>query len=501
MNDFDTIRFGAGDGTAVAIGSGVALLAAAADHPAVATVVAAFRDGLPLEELIERLSSLGLRSLPPFALARRDADAIHVLQRGAVGVRVIADDGNVTVFERSLAASWREEVVPTATELHLSLGADQTSTHWCTRGVVPAGSVAWVASTTPDRLAESSAAAAAQPLSAPSFVAPAAPEPEPEPAAASDAASAEPQDLVEEPATAAAVETPDTEMPEPPAAAEAPTSDEPVDADPSLTVVEPAAEVPPPPVAPASAGADEADDLDFRNLLDHTVYHRAEDAAVRPAPGGALLTPPTAEPASAPLDPRADATRTWAEPPVPGGPSAAADDDPDHDGHTVARPRGGKATVPVPTTDTSGRVQAVRCPSGHHNPPAATTCRVCAAPITDRTQVLLDRPTLGVLRFSTGEVVTLDGPVVVGRTPTIATIDGATPTRVAIDNSELSRNHAVIQIDEWYVHVADQGSTNGTKVMSPGRPPQVGRPQEKIQIAPGAVVDLGGVVTFRFDAE
>ncbi|MEQ1701397.1 MAG: FHA domain-containing protein, partial [Ilumatobacteraceae bacterium] len=119
--------------------------------------------------------------------------------------------------------------------------------------------------------------------------------------------------------------------------------------------------------------------------------------------------------------------------------------------------------------------------------------------IHDRTPVAIPRSTLGVLRFSTGEQVSIEGPIVIGRTPAVAEVDGERAVQIAIDNSELSRTHATVHVVDWFVYVADNGSTNGTRVIAPGMTPETCRLQDRIQITPGTVVDLGGVVTFRFD--
>ena len=111
----------------------------------------------------------------------------------------------------------------------------------------------------------------------------------------------------------------------------------------------------------------------------------------------------------------------------------------------------------------------------------------------------IPRPPLGLLRFSTNQVVDVEGPIVIGRMPPTGPIDRSQPEVVAIDNSELSRFHALVTVDDWFVYVADQGSTNGLSVTAPGREPVTCRAHEPMQLQPGSVVNLGGVVTFRFD--
>ena len=53
--------------------------------------------------------------------------------------------------------------------------------------------------------------------------------------------------------------------------------------------------------------------------------------------------------------------------------------------------------------------------------------------------------------------------------------------------------------DASRVYVADQGSTNETSVIAPGRVPVTCRAYERVLVPPGAVVNLGGALTCRFD--
>jgi hypothetical protein len=181
------------------------------------------------------------------------------------------------------------------------------------------------------------------------------------------------------------------------------------------------------------------------------------------------------------------------------GPGATMDaEDPDHDGHTVIRGRSGRGAFPEERPPTG--VEAIRCPSGHLNPPTHGLCRLCGEQIVDRAAVVTAPPLLGVLRFSDDRVVTLDRPVVIGRAPPPSAIDGCTPALVEIDDSTLSRFHAAVTTDGWDVFVTDQGSLNGTSVASPDGSTVLCEPYERTPLTVGAVVDLGGVVTFRFDA-
>jgi hypothetical protein len=184
----------------------------------------------------------------------------------------------------------------------------------------------------------------------------------------------------------------------------------------------------------------------------------------------------------------------------PDAKSEARPSDPDHDGHTEIRRPSSASVASAPVAAVQGpTVHACTCPTGHLNPVTQVRCRQCDEEIVDRASVTVPRPRIGVLRFSNNETVDLDGPVAIGRMPPDEPIDGVRPRVVAIDNSELSRFHALIEVDDWLVYVLDQGSTNETSVIAPGRAPITCRAHDRVLVPLGAVVNFGGVITCRFD--
>ena len=64
-------------------------------------------------------------------------------------------------------------------------------------------------------------------------------------------------------------------------------------------------------------------------------------------------------------------------------------------------------------------VLAVLCPAGHPSPPHAGTCRTCGREIPPQQPFPTPRPSLGVLRISTGGSVPLDRGVLLGRAPRV----------------------------------------------------------------------------------
>jgi FHA domain len=150
-------------------------------------------------------------------------------------------------------------------------------------------------------------------------------------------------------------------------------------------------------------------------------------------------------------------------------------------------------------------VPALVCPAGHVNPPSEADCRKCGATLPNDS-VVAPRPALGVLRLSTGDVVTLDRGVVIGRSPRTDFADVAgrqRPHAVSLPSAggDISRTHLRVTLDGWHVLVTDLDSTNGTLVALPGRDPEQLRPGEPVPIRPGTVVTLADGIDFRYEAD
>ena len=495
MGDSPMVRFGSGEGTAIIIGTGAALVVAGSTSPAVVVIESGLSAAQPLEQIMTDLSSVGFALLPSFAIAIADGASIHFVHRGNVTVHVVALDESISTFSNPSIMTWREEVVDSVAEVRVEIdGAAPGTPFWIGGGLVPAARLIWPLAASKNDIAwPPGLARRSIPVSPATLV---------EPSLLSAAAEKD-VSPIEVLAGAPTVEL------RPPGHG--------VSATPFLTA----------PVGMAAGG--EADDLDFSNLVHHTVFRHVEDAAVRvaesadedhqpliPSNGPSDIPAPLHSEQGSSVTIMPDRTDLSAEPSMISGVPLLAglprpvtplgnsipDDDPDHDGHTVARPRKKQtrpASLPALSISVRPPVQAVRCGSGHLNPPNAQACRVCGTPIVDRSSFVTPRPSLGVLRFSTSQTVALDGPILIGRNPPPGQkVDGEVAEAVAIDNSELSRFHAAVHVTEWYVYVADQGSTNGTIVRVPGKPDQTLRPYEKVQISPDMIIDLGGAVTFQY---
>ncbi len=149
-------------------------------------------------------------------------------------------------------------------------------------------------------------------------------------------------------------------------------------------------------------------------------------------------------------------------------------------------------------------VLAVLCPQGHTNAPHASHCRVCGEAIPPQQATEVARPALGVLTLTTGDSVDLDRGVLLGRSPKVAPDipEAHRPhlVRVPSPDNDISRNHAEIILDGWYVLLQDLGSTNGTTLTLPGQDPIRLRPHEQTPIEPGAVFTLAEQVSVTFEA-
>lgn len=147
-------------------------------------------------------------------------------------------------------------------------------------------------------------------------------------------------------------------------------------------------------------------------------------------------------------------------------------------------------------------VVAAICPAGHLSPAYAGLCRVCRQLLPPQQPFEVPRPPLGVLRMSTGDTITLDRGVIMGRNPHLPSgYRGEQPHLVKLTDpgKDVSSQHLEVSLDYWHVSVKDLGSTNGTEVILPGETPQQLRAHDPITIEPGTRVILAGVMEFLFE--
>jgi pSer/pThr/pTyr-binding forkhead associated (FHA) protein len=108
----------------------------------------------------------------------------------------------------------------------------------------------------------------------------------------------------------------------------------------------------------------------------------------------------------------------------------------------------------------------------------------------------------GLIRVSTGQVVTLDRTVIIGRRPRSTRASGANlPHLIAVDSpqQDISRSHLEIRPEGDTVVVIDLHTTNGSTLLRPGADPIRLHPGEQTLVLSGDVVDLGDDVKVAFE--
>jgi hypothetical protein len=490
-------RYAPGRWQAVVTDGHICLLPPDVDPDTVVALWSAVREGAGLTAQLQLLLAGGLDALPPFALVALERERVHVVVRGDVEVHVDGDEPRTVRGRR--VATWQEDVIDGAGAVVvrvLDAGTGTDARLPVLSAVVPADVVAVDLRSGGGRsvAAEGDAVPAAAPVAAPA----------PEPVAAERApervdAERAPEPVAAVPAPEPAVRPEHVVDPEPEAAVDPEPA---VDPDPR-PVVRPAwapvardaqqaaAEAGPsssvgrqsngaaatPPVRVALAAAPTtADGLED---LEHTVLHAATDTSVglpladvagSPAsavPGPAAVPAPEVLPGATPAPAAAE------DQPASSSPHAA-EDDADHDGTTVLSSDVVALRRQLPDWAGDGVPGPLAVPAA-------------------------DRPAPAKIRLSSGLVVSLTRPVLLGRAPQVSRVSNREMPRlvtVASPRQDISRTHAEVRMDGDDVLVTDLRSTNGVLLLRQGHGPQRLHPGEPTVVEPGVSVDLGEGVTF-----
>lgn len=393
-----------------------------------------------------------LSAIPPFALAVAEAGGIRVAVRGAVSVIVDGVDGAQEVSGGSVA-TWSERFVAGAARVTIAAGMTGED------AVVPLRSGVARADLVVVTVGAASPSAAAAPALAAAL--------------ADDQAEADvelplpevvPADATEPPAADAAAPLAAVGASSPSPAADGPPSDvtaaepPPVDAPPappSPPLVAPELPAPPPaPPVPTTgpiAGVGDTLGPAMTTVLPEAPEEHemiwGETIARSPRPALSAQTPSAPE----------------AQPAARGG---------DHDG----------ATISVVEARALRDVERAQFESTDGVPPR--------------------RPSRGRILLSTGEVVELERPVVIGRRPKSTRTSGAElPTLVAVDSpqQDISRSHVEIRAEGDHVLVTDLDTTNGTLLHRVGQTPVRLHPGEPTMVVTGDSLDLGDGVIVTFE--
>ena len=420
--------------------TGCVALPGEADSATVAALWTSLRDGAGIAELLTVLLRPGIAAVPPFALVDVQGSTVHAVVRGDVVVEVTGSEGSRTLSGARMT-TWSESVLAGVRGLVVRMPEADDAEDGAT---VPIESgVVRAGRLVLDLTSAAQAAPSTDTAAHGTRV-----------ARQDDHAAATPGPV---PAPVPILE-PDT-GPDAPAAPSPAVS-------PALSVVRPHV---PHPLDAAERSAEE----ESRPAWPRVRPLRPESVPLAPEPAGHA-----AEEADEAVEAVADRT----DPLVTGFGTEAAQDGEDgegqdHDGLTVL----------------SSDVVALR----RQLPEWAGDAVPSLAVPTPRT------PPPAKLVLSTGLVVSLNRPVLLGRAPQVTRVSNNEIPRLvtlASPNQDISRTHAEVRMDGEDVVVTDLRSTNGVLLLRQGAGPQRLHPGEPTVVEPGVVVDLGEGATFLVEA-
>jgi hypothetical protein len=471
---------------------GFVVLGSETPHTLAARIRTLVADGRGLGGVIEALTSAygtSLTAIPPFGVALAEGDAVRIAVRGD-----IAFDVEATSSERVSGAgvtTWNERLVSGVVRVVFAPEDSLPAELPVNDAVVLASVVTWdaaaasasssaveaksasAASARVASVAPGDSAAAAEPVVEP------APDPEPDPLAV-----AEP---VPDPLAA----------PEPEAA---PARSR------SARVSNPLAVPAPEPVAapkPAGAKRGGAKPETAEQPVAAAGAPRAEAPLDAPASGEAVGAAPPPE-ATGLIDSRAVLSLT--ETLIPAD-STIVRTDRDAGGTPQGAPvvRAGDAASPAPPIPGDHDGETISLAQARALKAAAGESPSAAVPVSPFTSPLAPPrpPAPGQVRLSTGQVVTLDRTVVIGRRPRSTRVSGTDlPHLVAVDSpqQDISRSHVELRVEGESIVATDLRTTNGTTLLRAGSEPMRLHPGEGSVVVPGDVLDLGDGITVAIEA-
>ena len=459
-----------GEWFAVVTDGSVAILPATTDLGLVADVWTSLRDGARLTEQLQMLLRGGIEALPPFALVSVEGGQVHAIVRGAVEVEVESPAGRRTLSAAAVS-TWAEEIIADASTVTVRtpglVGSSTESSLPVLAAVVRAAGVRVELRPSPADAVPGPGVVTAVPEPKPAL--------EPEQHVVPEQRIAPVPMPVPEPAPVPEPEPEPAPVPEPaPEPARTPDPEpEPVPADLGdleYTLLQPTASS----LAGWNGSGAHALSAPGPAGIGGSGLHRAPVPPVPPAEpavqGDVVHVGAPAEPApvaSAPVEPAPTEF-------MHGGPGPEAVD---HDGMTVL------------SSDVVALRQQLPAWVGDAMPgPLAVP--------TPRT------PAPAKLLLSSGLVVSLNRPVLLGRAPQVSRVSNSAIPRLvtlASPNQDISRTHAEVRMDGEDVLVTDLRSTNGVLLLRQGAGPQRLHPGEPTAVEPGVVVDLGEGVTFTVE--
>ena len=412
-------------------------------------------DDAPLDDILDELSSTGLKALPDFGLAQVEGSALRVVARGRTTISAELTSGSTHEIDPSGVRTWIEELVEDVAAITItlpSLDEDAATpggeTFAVLAGSVPASSLSRRYDAADDHadVAESGAGWSA---------------------GASQAGTGTPSPMS---TSVSAVE--DEPAPSP---------------DVELELV---ADIDEPAATPGDSWfEDQAGDASAIIPPQPTI--EGDEPSV-PAPIDITADP-------VPDDPRpADPQPASPQPPPPGAsPSGPPPSGPGAGGAPPHVPPS-DATVVVGPDDGPTRGPASSIFDDDFDDRAAVSAGVAPGDLqadADNTAMPSnDAPVYGVLAFSNGERIDVDRAILIGRNPKVAgAVEGGLPHIMKFDGpgQGLSRTHAEVRVEGGEVLIEDLQSTNGTEVQLPGQQRRRLRGGEPFVIVTGTLIDFG----------
>jgi FHA domain len=516
--------------------------------------------GAGVDDLLERMSSTGLRSLGSFAMAQFEDSGVRVVVRGSGAIEIAGSKKNRQIVASGVR-TWVEDFLPGTPDLSLRLGrpAEGELPFRVVHGLVPADLLCRTSTAAGPKLVDLDYQWTEDFVPAPIIGTPPIESVrEGTPAASVDALDPQsassssvmptawsPGTVVEKSSPAAAVE-PVAPADAAPATASVPDEVSRVEVDSNLSIGAAEAEaIDESPVAAPVAdsqiasiddsstisasmlndaveagdlqpsvwmapnSAPEPADRDYDDYFGRTIA-RSVQGAIVVVPDESHVELPTAPVGVQAANHAPHSSR--AEPDlivgVPIGAAASESDFDGTDGHTMTKAdlvamRSG-VTVAVPTFGAPAMggptVQAVMCAANHPSPWGSASCSQCGQAV-GASPVVIARPRLGQLRLESGQVIGLDRPLLIGRKPKLeGRMSGEMPQLIELSIGQgLSRTHAMVRYEGWHVLLEDLGSANGTIVTLPGQQPRRLHGSEPALLEYGASIDFGGEVTAVFE--
>lgn len=441
-------------------------------------------DDASLDDILDELSSTGLKALPDFGLAQVEGSAIRVVARGRTRISAELASGSTHQIDASGVRTWIEELVDDVAAITITLpGLDDVAETPSSEafavlaGSVPASSLSRRYDAPDDHAgaAESGAgwtAGGEASTSSPALVS----EAEDAIAPAADVELEMVADI-DESADAVSLgsfgDDPDSEP------GDSWFDDQAGDA---------AAIIPPQPTMEVDEAAVPADDAQPAAPIDIT----ADPVPADPQPASPQPPPPGASPSGPPpTGPGAGGPPPDAAPPRAAAPDATVVVGPD-DGPT----RGPVSSIFDDDFDDHAAGSVTGALSGDHDGMTVGAAELADAQADGGPTAAPsnDAPVFGVLVFSNGERVDIDRSILIGRNPKVAgAVEGGLPHIMKFDGpgQGLSRTHAEVRIEGGEVLVEDLQSTNGTEVQLPGQQRRRLRGGEPVAIVPGTLIDFG----------